>query len=300
VFDSVDALALCCRPWPGMIRTWRSTSRAAQPGGAGFTLATEVADWLARQRRALQRGTRDHRCAGAVLRGRGIELRSAHGAEDLAAIDERLTADVLPHISLDRAVARAPPWRHRARARARAAGAPAGQGGSQRRADGGSDTDASGLIARSFRRHPRNLPMTSLASSPMAWPRGCPACNAATSAGGWQRAIAACWRSSCAPSRWARSNWSYVAQVPDRRSIMTGLGFTLVMMASGDAAGHRLRRALRGDAAVAQPGAARRGRGYIWMFRGTPLLLQLLLWFNLALVFPTSAFPACRSGARSI
>lgn len=27
--------------------------------------------------------------------------------------------------------------------------------------------------------------------------------------------------------------------------------------------------------------------GYIWLFRGTPALLQLLLWFNLALVFPT-------------
>lgn len=26
---------------------------------------------------------------------------------------------------------------------------------------------------------------------------------------------------------------------------------------------------------------------YIWFFRGTPVLLQLLLWFNLALVFPT-------------
>src|SRR3954471_7521711 len=25
---------------------------------------------------------------------------------------------------------------------------------------------------------------------------------------------------------------------------------------------------------------------YIWFFRGTPLLLQLLIWFNLALVFP--------------
>jgi len=30
---------------------------------------------------------------------------------------------------------------------------------------------------------------------------------------------------------------------------------------------------------------------YIWFFRGTPLLLQLLLWFNLALVFPTIGIP---------
>ncbi|MDR3069706.1 MAG: amino acid ABC transporter permease [Propionibacteriaceae bacterium] len=30
--------------------------------------------------------------------------------------------------------------------------------------------------------------------------------------------------------------------------------------------------------------------GYIWVFRGTPVLLQLLLWFNIALVFPTIGF----------
>jgi polar amino acid transport system permease protein len=30
---------------------------------------------------------------------------------------------------------------------------------------------------------------------------------------------------------------------------------------------------------------------YIWFFRGTPLMLQLLLWFNLALVFPIIAIP---------
>jgi polar amino acid transport system permease protein len=30
---------------------------------------------------------------------------------------------------------------------------------------------------------------------------------------------------------------------------------------------------------------------YIWFFRGTPLMLQLLLWFNLALVFPMVGIP---------
>lgn len=28
-------------------------------------------------------------------------------------------------------------------------------------------------------------------------------------------------------------------------------------------------------------------KGYIWLFRGTPVLVQLLLWYNLSLVFPT-------------
>ncbi len=30
---------------------------------------------------------------------------------------------------------------------------------------------------------------------------------------------------------------------------------------------------------------------YIWIFRGAPALLQLLLWFNLALIFPTIGIP---------
>ena len=35
---------------------------------------------------------------------------------------------------------------------------------------------------------------------------------------------------------------------------------------------------------------------YTWLFRGTPLILQLLLWFNLALVFPTLGIPGVWSG----
>jgi polar amino acid transport system permease protein len=30
---------------------------------------------------------------------------------------------------------------------------------------------------------------------------------------------------------------------------------------------------------------------YVWLFRGTPVLLQLLLWFNLAIVFPMLSVP---------
>src|SRR5947209_20490209 len=38
--------------------------------------------------------------------------------------------------------------------------------------------------------------------------------------------------------------------------------------------------------------------GYTWLFRGTPLILQLLLWFNLALVFPTIGIPGLWSARR--
>ena len=30
---------------------------------------------------------------------------------------------------------------------------------------------------------------------------------------------------------------------------------------------------------------------YVWIFRGTPVLLQLLIWFNIALIFPRLYFP---------
>jgi polar amino acid transport system permease protein len=30
---------------------------------------------------------------------------------------------------------------------------------------------------------------------------------------------------------------------------------------------------------------------YVWFFRGTPILVQLLLWFNLALIFPSISIP---------
>lgn len=34
---------------------------------------------------------------------------------------------------------------------------------------------------------------------------------------------------------------------------------------------------------------------YVWVFRGTPVLLQILLWFNLAVVFDTLSFPGLGS-----
>lgn len=33
--------------------------------------------------------------------------------------------------------------------------------------------------------------------------------------------------------------------------------------------------------------AAVLGRGYVWFFRGVPMLVQVLLWYNLAVLFPT-------------
>jgi polar amino acid transport system permease protein len=37
------------------------------------------------------------------------------------------------------------------------------------------------------------------------------------------------------------------------------------------------------------------GAGYTWLFRGTPLLVQLLIWFNLSLIFQTFTIPGIYS-----
>jgi argininosuccinate lyase len=110
VFDSVDALNLCLPAMAGMVRTWRvDTARMRSQAGEGFTLATEIADWLARQGVPFAQA---HEVAGAAVlycEQRGIELE-ALGADDLTAIDPRLTSEVLPHLSLDRAVRARSAW----------------------------------------------------------------------------------------------------------------------------------------------------------------------------------------------
>ena len=46
-----------------------------------------------------------------------------------------------------------------------------------------------------------------------------------------------------------------------------------------------------------QPGDLRWvAAGYIWFFRGTPVLVQLLIWFNLALIFNTLIIPGRLQG----
>ncbi|MGJ7496765.1 argininosuccinate lyase [Variovorax sp. RT4R15] len=110
VFDSIDGLTLCLPAMAGMVRTWRAdTARMRSQAGEGFTLATEIADWLARQGTPFASA---HEVAGAAVlycERRGMELE-ALTADDLAAIDARLTPELLPHISLERAVAARSAW----------------------------------------------------------------------------------------------------------------------------------------------------------------------------------------------
>lgn len=86
-------------------------------------------------------------------------------------------------------------------------------------------------------------------------------------------------------------DWKVVGQFLTVQSILDGLVNTIVMafaaMALGIVLGVIAAIMRMSDNPVLQGVAI----GYAWLFRGTPLILQLLLWFNLALVFPELGIP---------
>ncbi|WP_185982858.1 amino acid ABC transporter permease [Aureimonas mangrovi] len=85
--------------------------------------------------------------------------------------------------------------------------------------------------------------------------------------------------------------WSVVGQFLTARSILNGLVNTIVMAVAAMALGITLGVLFAVMVMSKNPVLQNSARGYIWFFRGTPLILQLLLWFNLALVFPTLGIP---------
>ena len=94
VFDSVDTLEVLLPAFTGMIATLTfHGERMAELAPQGFSLATDVAEWLVKQGVPFKVA---HEVAGASVRyceQRGIEL-SDLADEDLAAIDPRLGPEV--------------------------------------------------------------------------------------------------------------------------------------------------------------------------------------------------------------
>jgi polar amino acid transport system permease protein len=84
--------------------------------------------------------------------------------------------------------------------------------------------------------------------------------------------------------------WEIVFENLTGATVLRGLGVTLLLtaiaMLMGLALGVVLAIARLSKNRVMQAVSS----GYIWFFRGTPLLVQLLLWFNLALFFPRLGF----------
>ncbi len=90
--------------------------------------------------------------------------------------------------------------------------------------------------------------------------------------------------------------WAYVGRFLTVPVILHGIRNTVVMAVLAMALGLVLGVVVAVMRLSPNPVLAGVAVGYTWLFRGTPLILQLLLWFNLALVFPTLGIPGVWSG----
>lgn len=83
-----------------------------------------------------------------------------------------------------------------------------------------------------------------------------------------------------------RFEWSVVAEFFTARAVLQGLWTSLLLTAIGMSLGTLIGTGL----ALLKLGGNAVGRAcahfYTWLFRGTPLLIQLLFWYNLAYLLP--------------
>ncbi|MGY8669360.1 amino acid ABC transporter permease [Bradyrhizobium sp. UFLA05-109] len=85
--------------------------------------------------------------------------------------------------------------------------------------------------------------------------------------------------------------WSVTGQYLTARNILIGLGNTVLLAVLAMLLGVALGVTLAIMRFSASPIINLAALSYVWLFRGIPSLLQLLLWFNLALVFPIIGIP---------
>ena len=85
--------------------------------------------------------------------------------------------------------------------------------------------------------------------------------------------------------------WHVVGQFLTAPTILSGLFNTVVMAVAAMAFGIMLGVVAAVMRMSSNPVLQGVALGYAWLFRGTPIILQLLLWFNLALIFPTIGLP---------
>ncbi len=85
--------------------------------------------------------------------------------------------------------------------------------------------------------------------------------------------------------------WHYVSEFLLSPAILDGLVNTILMTIAAMVLGIVLGVIIAIMRISENPVLSTIAIGYVWIFRGAPALLQLLLWFNLALVFPTIGIP---------
>lgn len=85
--------------------------------------------------------------------------------------------------------------------------------------------------------------------------------------------------------------WPVVAHFLTARTILTGLINTVVMAVSAMLLGIVIGVIVAIMGLSVNPVVKWAAASYVWLFRAAPALLQLLLWYNLALIFPTIGVP---------
>ena len=106
IFDAAENLALCLAATAGMVRDMRpQTERLAQAAGAGFSTATDLADWLVRELRFPFRDA--HHVTGrlvALAEGKGVDLSGLTLAE-MQAVEPRIHDGVFGVLTVAASVA---------------------------------------------------------------------------------------------------------------------------------------------------------------------------------------------------
>jgi polar amino acid transport system permease protein len=85
--------------------------------------------------------------------------------------------------------------------------------------------------------------------------------------------------------------WGVVGQFLTARVVIVGFGWTLLISACALTLGIALGLGFGIMRTAANPTLRFAAWLYVWVFRGTPVLLQLLIWFNIGLFFPRLYIP---------
>ncbi|MFJ6415851.1 amino acid ABC transporter permease [Paeniglutamicibacter sp. NPDC091659] len=86
-----------------------------------------------------------------------------------------------------------------------------------------------------------------------------------------------------------RYHWDVVADYLFAPRILTGAALTLMLTVVSMSVGISLGAVLAIMRLSENPILSTIARGYIWFFRGTPLLVQLIFWYNIAALYPVIA-----------
>ncbi len=96
-----------------------------------------------------------------------------------------------------------------------------------------------------------------------------------------------------------RFEWDVVGEYLFDARILEGLVVTIELTVIAMAIGIVLGVLLAVMRLSPNPLVSRASWLYIWFFRGTPVLVQLLFWYNIAALYPKIDLGSSRSGRRS-